>query len=135
MRIKRNTRTVEEIPLASTADIAFLLIVFFLAASALLEMRGVRIPVPKKDAPPMEILKKNIFQIDINDKGELLSESKSSELEVIKNEVVQRYKNNKELVVLIKVSPESPVFIIPEVIQMLQEQDIPKISINMRKGQ
>ena len=43
-RVKRKTREVEEIPLSSTADIAFLLIVFFLAASALLELRGVHAP-------------------------------------------------------------------------------------------
>lgn len=134
MRIKRNTRGVDEIPLASTADIAFLLIVFFLAASALLEMRGVRIPVPKKDAPPMEILKKNIYQIDITDTGQFTNKKKTRRLEEIRTEVTNRFKINNKLVVLIKVSPESPVEVIPKIIMMLQEENIPRISISMRKN-
>ncbi|MCB1172778.1 MAG: biopolymer transporter ExbD [Leptospiraceae bacterium] len=133
MHIKRNSRTVEEIPLASTADIAFLLIVFFLAASALLEMRGVRIPVPKKDAPPMEILKKNIYQIDIDAEGQITHEKESLPWLQILSSANQESRKNKDLVVLIKVNPEAPVDVIPKVIQGLQDESIQKISVSMEK--
>ncbi len=69
MKIRTKRRALEEIPLASTADIAFLLIVFYLAASSLLEFRGVQIPLPKKDAPPMQVLRKDIFRIKVNAAG------------------------------------------------------------------
>lgn len=131
MRIKRKTRSVEEIPLASTADIAFLLIVFFLAASALLEMRGVSLPIPVKDAPPMEILKKNIYRIDVPATGGYLVKNKTRQLEQIGKEVITAYTANAGLVVLVKVSPDAPSEAIPAVIQTLQNANIPRISVSM----
>ena len=133
MKIQRTTRSVEEIPLSSTADIAFLLIVFFLAASALLEMRGVRLPVPKKDAPPMEILKKNIYQIDVDAKGRLSHNGAPKELGLLLDESGRAFAQNPRLVVLIKVSSEAPIYVIPKIVQGLQELEIPRISVSMAK--
>ena len=65
LKIKRTTREAREISLASTADIAFLLIVFFLAASALLEMKGIQISLPEKDAPPMQVLRKDLLDFAV----------------------------------------------------------------------
>ena len=94
MRIRRKSREADEIPLSSTADIAFLLIVFFLAASALLEMRGVAIPLPKKNAPPMEIEEKNLFRIQINDQGEYIYENQTRDLASLTDIIDKAYKEN-----------------------------------------
>ncbi|MCB1138650.1 MAG: biopolymer transporter ExbD [Leptospiraceae bacterium] len=134
MRLRRKHREAEEIPLSSTADIAFLLIVFFLAASALLEMRGVSIPLPKKNAPPMEIEEKNLFRIEINDEGSYLHEGTSMTLEDVRDSAQKAFKENKDLVVVIRPFPDSPTGSVPRLIRMLQQLNIQRVSLAMKKG-
>lgn len=130
-KIKRTSREVEEIPLASTADIAFLLIVFFLAASALLELRGVVVPLPKKDAPPMQVLKKNLFRINIKSGGEYEHDGKQLELSALGEQMVQAFAGNPELIVAVKVSAQAPVEKIPQLVLVVQKAKINKLSIGM----
>ncbi|MBU43144.1 MAG: hypothetical protein CMN76_08005 [Spirochaetaceae bacterium] len=134
MRIRRKSREADEIPLSSTADIAFLLIVFFLAASALLEMRGVAIPLPKKNAPPMEIEEKNLFRIQINDQGEYIYENQTRDLASLTDIIDKAYKENKDLVVVIRPFPEAPTGSVPRLIRKLQELNIQRVSLAMKKG-
>ena len=133
LKIKRNTREVEEIPLSSTADIAFLLIVFFLAASALLELRGVKIPLPKKDAPPMQVLKENLFKIYIQPDGRYTYEKTIIRLEDLSKKMDEAFRKNSELIIAIRVSPEAPANCIPEIVNSIQKLGIGKISIGMEK--
>lgn len=132
-KIKRTTRSAEEIPLSSTADIAFLLIVFFLAASALLELRGVTLPLPKKDAPPMQILKKNIYKIYIDKEGNYSHENQTYSLEELKADVEKAYAENDELVVVVRPQKETPAQSIPKVIQILRELNINRVSLGLGK--
>ncbi len=133
-RVKRKTREVDEIPLASTADIAFLLIVFFLAASALLELRGVQIPLPKKDAPPMQILKENIFKIGIAPDGGFTYDGAVIERDALATQIQQSFAENSELVVVVRADAESPSRKIPELVRLLQELRIERVSIGMSSG-
>lgn len=130
-RIKRTGRSVEEIPLASTADIAFLLIVFFLAASALLELRGVSVPLPKKDAPPMQVLKKNLFRIQVRSNGDYEHDGKPASIEGLATGLRDAYSANKELIVAVRVHSEAPVEAIPRLIVVVQKLQIPRLSIGM----
>ena len=130
-RIKRKTREVEEIPLSSTADIAFLLIVFFLAPSALLELRGVQMPLPVKDAPPMQILKDNVFKIGIAPDGGFSHDGRSYEFGALGELIAQRFQANSELVVVVRAHSEAPVHRVPEIIKLLQDLKITRVSIGL----
>lgn len=134
MRIRRKHRDAEEIPLSSTADIAFLLIVFFLAASALLEMRGVSIPLPKKNAPPMEIEEKNLFRIEIDEQGRYIHENQAVDLASLKETAAEAFQENKNLVVVVRPFPDAPTATVPRLIRMLQELRIQRVSLAMKKG-
>ncbi|MEQ9364909.1 MAG: biopolymer transporter ExbD [Leptospirales bacterium] len=130
-RVKRKGREVEEIPLASTSDIAFLLIVFFLAASALLELRGVQMPLPVKDAPPMQILKENVFKIGIAPDGGFSHDGTPYELPELGDIVAEQFKANSELVVVVRAHAEAPSRAIPEIVKLLQDLQIVRVSIGM----
>ena len=134
LKIKRNSREIEEIPLSSTADIAFLLIVFFLSASALLEMKGVKLPLPVKDAPPMEVLKKDLFKIKINSDGNYLIETQIVTVDELRNRIIQERNKNENMVILLYVHPDAPSKKIPEIITLLQKNNIIKFSIQMDKN-
>lgn len=133
VRIKKGRRDIDEIPLASTADIAFLLIIFYLASSSLLEFRGVSLPLPQKDAPPMQILKKNIFRVTIDKNGDYIHEKNKSALDELMRLAESDHKKNPDLVVVIKVNPAAPAEKVPQIIRELQKTGIEKFSMGMER--
>lgn len=133
IKVNRKSRDPEEIPLASTADIAFLLIIFYLAASAMLELKGVKLPLPKKDAPPMQIEKKNLFKIEIDKEQNFIYENKKYKIEEILPIMEESSKVNPELVFAIKVDPDCSSEIIPKLVSNMQKRNLIKFSITIKK--
>lgn len=133
IKIKRKSKDPEEIPLASTADIAFLLIIFFLTASALLELKGVKLPLPKKDAPPMQIEKENLFKVEIDQNQNFIYEKKTFTLSEILTAMEEKYKQNPQVVFAIKIHPDCPSEIIPKLIYQMQEKNLIQFSITIAK--
>lgn len=134
IRVKRRTRQPEEIPLASTSDIAFLLIIFFLAASALLELRGVKVPLPKKEAPPMQIQKKDLFKIKIDAEGAYIHEGKATPLSELMTMVAEALRTNGDLVIVVQPSPDAPIETVPRILDELQKRNVQRISLSMDKA-
>ncbi len=134
MKIKRQRRDAEEIPLASTSDIAFLLIVFFLTVSALLEFKGVEIPLPKKDAPPMQILKENIYRVSISADGSFQKDKKNMPLDEMISMIRDAHQANSELVVVLEIHPDAPSDRVPHFIKRIQDERITRFSMSMMKG-
>lgn len=132
IKIKRKSRDPEEIPLASTADIAFLLIIFFLAASAMLELKGVKLPLPKKDAPPMQIEKKNLFKVEIDKDQKFIYEKKMYSIREILDLMEEKSKENPELVFSIKVDPDCPSEVVHKLIYSMQKRQLYKFSLAIR---
>lgn len=133
IKIKRKTTEDEDIPLSSTADIAFLLIVFFLAASALLEFRGIQVPLPRPDAPPMQIEKKNIFRVEVRNDGSLRYEKRIRTLDEIQTAMREKAAKNPALVIVLRVDPEAPSSSVPRVVRQIQEEGLRRISIGMER--
>jgi len=133
IKIKRKSRDPEEIPLASTADIAFLLIIFFLAASALLELKGVKLPLPKKDAPPMKIEKKNLLKLEMTKEEKFIYDNKTYELNDILTIMEEKFKQNPEIVFAIQVHPDCPSKVVPELIHGMKQKQLNKFSITIKK--
>ena len=133
IRLKKKRRAVDEIPLASTADIAFLLIVFYLASSSLLEFRGVSIPLPKKDAPPMELLKENILKIFIDKEGTLIHDKNKFTLDEMIQFMKEEQKKNPQIVVVLRVNKNAPSGMVPKLLREMQKANIEKFSLGMDK--
>lgn len=73
-------RAVPEIPAASMADIAFMLLIFFLVATTMDSTKGLfrMLPPMIKDnnEPPIKILDKNLFVVLVNKDDKLMVEKK-----------------------------------------------------------
>jgi biopolymer transport protein ExbD len=134
LKIKRQRRDAEEIPLSSTSDIAFLLIVFFLTVSALLEFKGVEIPLPKADAPPMQILKKNIYRVEVNADGQFQKDKKIYALDDLQRMIRTAHSENPDLVIVLNVHPDAPSEPVPQFIKRIQDERITKFSLSIQKG-
>lgn len=85
MKKRRHTASVNA---GSMADIAFLLLIFFLVATQLANTRGIPVILPEYyDGPPGQAADNNVLRILINAQDELLIESKLSDKETVTDRI------------------------------------------------
>lgn len=94
-------RKVPEIPSASLADIAFMLLIFFLVTTTMDVDSGLRrklppfVPEQEQDNTP-PIKKRNIFEVFVNKNNDLLVEGELSRLEDLRGKVKEFLNPNLE---------------------------------------
>ena len=93
---KKKKRGKAEVNTSSTADIAFLLLVFFLVTTTINSEKGIAMILPPKDDIRMEIeiKERNVLNILINSNNDLLIEEIPAEMGVITEQVKAFITNN-----------------------------------------
>src|SRR4030042_3841617 len=126
---KRKARNVF-IPQCSMADIAFLLLTFFLVTTSLDVDKGLGLTLPAKgQAKP--IPKHNIANLLINASGDVLLDDQEIQVSRIKEVIKQRYAQNENLVVSIKTDRKTKYQVFMSVLDQVQMAmgESPRISI------
>lgn len=94
-KLKRPT---EEVNASSMADIAFLLLIFFLVTTTIVNEKGVRFALPKKpdkeEIQEVDIPLRNMFNVLLNSGNRLLVEGKPLEMDQLKAEA-KKFINNR----------------------------------------
>lgn len=124
---KRKERSVN-IPTSSMADIAFLLLTFFLVTTSLDLDKGLGLTLP----PPGQakpIPKKNIASLLINANGEVLLDDQEVKIPQIKDVIKQRLAMNDKLIVSIKTDSKTKYQDFVSVLDQVQMAEAPRISI------
>jgi biopolymer transport protein ExbD len=118
--LKKKKRTEAEIPTSSMADIAFLLLIFFLVTTTIDVDTGIGmvLPPPLDDQEPPPVKERNILAILVNEQGQLLIEDQISSIpqvrDLVKTHVLnqgadERYAESTDLaIVSIKTSRGTP---------------------------
>jgi biopolymer transport protein ExbD len=117
-----------EIPTASLADIAFLLLTFFLVTTSLNTDKGLGLTLPAKGkAKP--IPRQNIASLLINNQGEVMLDEERIEVPQIKDIIKNRLAQNENLIVSIKTSAQTRYQDFIKVLDQVQMANATKISI------
>ena len=119
--MKKKKRLGAEIPTASMADIAFLLLIFFLVTTTIDVDTGIGMVLPPKleeDVTPPPVKERNMLKILANEQGMVLLEDQPSAVNLIREEVKKHVLNNgvdplysespNKAVVSIKVARQTP---------------------------
>jgi len=88
--LKRRTSREAEIPTSSLADIAFLLLIFFLVTTTIDVDTGIYMELPpplEEDQPPPEIPDRNILTVLVNAQGDVLLEKEFVQISDIRDNV------------------------------------------------
>lgn len=94
----RQKRAIPEINAGSMADIAFLLLIFFLVTTSIDSDKGIAIklpPKPDKTQVLQKIQERNIFEVLINSQNQLLVEGENMEVSTL-CDAAKRFISNKE---------------------------------------
>ncbi len=95
--VKKRERTEAEIPTSSMADIAFLLLIFFLVTTTIDVDTGIvmQLPPPLEDEePPPPIQERNLLKVLVNDEGQILVEDEPQNLASVRSQVIAHVTNN-----------------------------------------
>ncbi len=77
------------------ADIAFLLLIFFLVATTIIDDRGILVTLPPWDPDPVttRIPDKNVFSIHLNAQGKIFAESELMQLDILAKAIQDHISN------------------------------------------
>ena len=119
----------EGIPTSSMADIAFLLLVFFLVTTTIDTDKGLGIVLPPPGDMEIEIRKENILNCLINSQGKVLLDEEPINIDQIHRVVGQKLRANDKLIVSVKAHPKTAYNDYVKVIDQLKMADAKRISI------
>ncbi|NOX37683.1 MAG: biopolymer transporter ExbD [Calditrichaeota bacterium] len=127
MVLRKKERDVE-IPSASLADIAFLLLIFFLVATTIDVDKGLDLVLPPIGSE-IEIAKKNITNLLINDAGEILLDNEVVPVEEVDDIIRDKLAENDKLIVSVKTARKTKYEIYIKVLDQLKKAGATRISI------
>ena len=108
MRIDRRRSSNPEIPLVSTSDVAFLLLIFFLSTSALSVERGLLLELPRAGDAPAVISAARIVSVTVAADGTFALEGTPLSAPALRAELLQRLGATPDAVVRLRVDPAAP---------------------------
>ena len=126
---KKRRFKAEGIPTSSMADIAFLLLVFFLVTTTIDTDKGLGIVLPPPGDMEIEIRKENILNCLINSQGKVLLDEEPTNIDQIHRVVSQKLRANDKLIISVKAHPKTAYNDYVKVIDQLKRADAKRISI------
>jgi biopolymer transport protein ExbD len=138
MRMERKTKITDEIPTTSMADIAFLLIIYFMLTTTFTATRGLDFALPKDEDQPQEIEKEESVLIQIQPGGHLVVDGKAMPLDQILDYLKPKLERNPEKPVIIQPDPQTAYGYMVDVFDELRQGkdkgvDVKNISIPTRR--
>lgn len=134
--MKKKQRVSGEIPTSSMADIAFLLLVFFLVTTVFDEERGLSIILPAQQEE-QEVSQKNVLHIVVQADGLVrIKRGESTNEQVVQADRVGdlwrlEYQQNENLIAAVKTDPAAPYRHMIAVLDQLQQADAQRISLQI----
>jgi biopolymer transport protein ExbD len=128
MRIAR--RQVDaEIPTASMADVAFLLIIFFLVASFYSVTRGIQFSLPKHDEAALTAEPEAAVLIEIAANGALTVDGRPMPLDSLPDYIAPKLQRNPEKSVILQTSLDAPYQAMTDVFDELRKVGVQNLVI------
>ncbi|HIB14702.1 MAG TPA: biopolymer transporter ExbD [Candidatus Marinimicrobia bacterium] len=126
--IKKQRRPIEEINSSSMADIAFLLLVFFLVTTTISMDKGISLVLPS-EGNELEVNRKNIVNILMNESGKVLIDDKPTKVNAIRGIVERKLSGNPNLIFSVQTHPRTKYQNYLQILDQLKEAKATKISI------
>lgn len=129
MAFRNRGRSEPEIPSASLPDIVFQLLIFFLVTTTIDVDKGLDLVLPPPGDVRIEIQKKNIANILINDASQILIDEEIVPVEEVDNIIRDKLLANDKLIVSVKTARLTKYDIYIKVIDQLKKAGATRISI------
>ena len=128
MRFEKKSRIDQTVPTASMADIAFLLLIFFMVSTVFITYRGLPVILPK--AQKIEELKtrRNIANLWIGTDGTLVIDDDKVDISSIRSVMYNKLSENPRIIVSLKCDEEAPCGVLYDVLVELRESQALRVN-------
>jgi biopolymer transport protein ExbD len=134
-RFARRKKVSSEIPTASMADIAFLLIIFFMVSTVFVVYRGFPVDLPRAEKIDPVKSRRNIVSIWVSPRGRIMVDEFETDLSGVGNIVRAKLAKNPRIVVLVKSDRNTEYRMISGVIGELRKANALRVSFIARSEQ
>ena len=128
MLTKPRRAAMQEINSSSMSDIAFLLLVFFLVTTTISLDKGISLILPA-EGNELEVNRKNITSILINDKGKVLMDDSPTRINQIKSKATKKIAENSNIIFSVMTHKNTKYEDYILVLDQLKQAKATKISI------
>ncbi len=128
MLVDKRSKHVQEIPTSSMADIAFLLLVFFLVTATINTDKGIELYLPRW-GDELNVSRKNIVNVLINAAGEVMVAEEPIQIPMIKQNIEKRLQENDKLIVSVKSDPDTEYDVFIQVLDQIKLSGAVRISM------
>lgn len=135
----KKSKVSDEIPSSSMADIAFLLLIFFLVTTTFPKDKGLQIVLPEQ-AEEIEVSQKNVLHVIVNPNGTVtIKRGESQQEQVVRPDDVENIwrldvAQNPILIAAVKTHPDAPYRYMVDVLDALQAAGSTRISLELLEG-
>ncbi len=135
----KKSKVTDEVPSASMADIAFLLLIFFLVTTTFPKDKGLAIVLPEQ-SEEVEVSQKNIIHIIIQANGIVdLKRGESPQVQQVRpNDIEgiwrQEVAENANLIAAVKTHPDAPYKFMVDVLDALHMAGAERVSLQLLEG-
>jgi biopolymer transport protein ExbD len=126
--VEKRRKRDSEIPQSSLADIAFLLLIFYLATTTINVDKGIGLTLPAK-GEAKEVAKQNVSNLLINAQGEVLLDNEVTPISAIKDIVRNKLIQNDKLIISVKADKDTDYRAYIAVLDQLKQANATRISI------
>ncbi len=133
---KKNTKVSDEVPTSSTADIAFLLLIFFLVTTVFPKDKGLAIVLPEP-GQEAKVSQKNILHLIIRPTGIVdVKRGESPQVQQMRPTEIeglwrQEVATNPNLIAAVKTDPDAPYKFMVAVLDALHAANAERISLQI----
>ncbi|MBW3552038.1 MAG: biopolymer transporter ExbD [Gemmatimonadetes bacterium] len=119
---QRKSKASSEIPSSSLADMAFLLLIFFMVSTTFPQERPRRMPWPEAEATKkLDEQRKDILHVFVTEAGEMFINDRLIPVEQMSNLIAPMYRENRQLVISLRADRNTPYSVIYNIQEELQE--------------
>jgi len=128
MMLDKKKKRNAEIPTSSLADMAFLLLVFFLVTTTIDTDKGLQLVLPEK-GQEVKVRAQNITNILINEGGLVMMDEEPIEVRLIAEKARQMIRDNDKIIFSVKTVRGTKYDVYIDVLDQLKQANARRISI------
>jgi len=133
---KKKSKVSGEVPMSSTADIAFLLLIFFLVTTVFPKDKGLAIVLPEQ-SEEVAVSQKNILHLIIQPNGIVdVKRGESQQVQQMRAQEIeglwrQEVATNPNMIAAVKTHPDAPYKFMVDVLDALHSANAERISLQI----
>ena len=129
MKFRSRLQRAPEVPTSSMADIAFLLIIFFMLTAVFTSNRGLQFAFPKEDPTRLDVQPEEAVHIKITGEQQYLVDKTPMSLDSLAGYVEAKMGQNPSKPVIIQTQGHVPYRVMIEVFDVLRQLEVKNISV------